>query len=198
VGHWEEDTLVVESAGFNERSWLDFSGHPHTEELRVTERFRRRDFGHIDLQATFTDPKTFKKPLTIALTVNYVPDTEMLEYVCNENEKDSAHLVGKASDDIKGDVKVSGQVLARYAGNYESSGMPMKMKAIISVASDQLKLSIGGKGGVPLTTLSETEFYFPGGFPMDFIRDDRGVVTHFLLHTPCGDMKFVRANDTKP
>jgi hypothetical protein len=136
--------------------------------------------------------------LTIALTVNYVPDTEMLEYVCNENEKDSAHLVGKASDDIKGDVKVSGQVLARYAGNYESSGMPMKMKAIISVASDQLKLSIGGKGGVPLTTLSETEFYFPGGFPMDFMRDDKGVVTHFLLHTPCGDMKFVRADDTKP
>ena len=198
VGHWEGDTLVVESAGFNDRSWLDFSGHPHTEDLRVSERLRRRDFGHIELQVTLTDPKTFTKPLTIALAVNYVPDTEMLEYVCNENEKDVAHLVGKASDDIKGEVKLGSQVLARYAGNYQAPDMPGKMKATIAVAGDQLKLSIGGKGAVPLTTLSETEFYFPGGFPMDFIKDDKGAVSHFLLHTPCGDMKFVRTVEAKP
>jgi hypothetical protein len=177
---------------------LDFSGHPHTEDLRVSERLRRRDFGHIELQVTFTDPKTFTKPLTIALAVNYVPDTEMLEYVCNENEKDVAHLVGKASDDIKGEVKLGSQVLARYAGNYQAPDMPGKMKATIAVAGDQLKLSIGGKGAVPLTTLSETEFYFPGGFPMDFIKDDKGAVSHFLLHTPCGDMKFVRTVEAKP
>ena len=197
VGRWQGDTLVVESAGFNDRSWLDFSGHPHTEDLRVTERFRRRDFGHMDLQLTYEDPKTFTKPLTFSLGVNYVPDTEMLEYVCNENEKDSVHLVGKASDEVKGDVKLGAQVLSRYAGSYEM-GPPREMKATISVATDQLRLSIGGKGAVPLTTLSETEFYFPGGFPMDFIKDDKGAVTHFLLHTPCGDFKFVRADKAKP
>ena len=65
VGHWEGGTLVVQSAGFNDRSWLDFSGHPHTEDLRVTERFQRRDFGHMQLQVTLEDPKTFTRPFSI-------------------------------------------------------------------------------------------------------------------------------------
>jgi hypothetical protein len=198
VGHWEGDTLVVESAGFNDRSWMDFSGHPHTEELRVTERFRRRDFGHIELQVTFEDPKTFTKSLTIALGVNYVPDTEMLEYVCNENEKDSAHLVGKASDDIKGEVKLGMEVLARYAGSYQEQDTPAKMKATISVSGDQLMFSIGGKGAIPLTTLSETAFYVPGGFPLDFVTDDKGTVTHFVLSAPGDEFKFVRTVSAKP
>jgi hypothetical protein len=120
VGHWEEDTLVVQSAGFNDRSWLNFSGHPHSEELRVTERFHRRDFGHIELQVTLEDPKVFTKPITIALDVNFIPDTEMLEYVCNENERDSVHLVGKASDGVKGDVKLISEVLLQYAGRYQA------------------------------------------------------------------------------
>src|SRR5580765_3220027 len=88
VGHWEGDTLVVESAGFNDRTWLDFAGHPHTEALQVTERFRRKDFGHMQLEITFNDPKAYTKPWTIAVGVNFVPDTELLEFVCNENEKD--------------------------------------------------------------------------------------------------------------
>src|SRR3974390_3561546 len=67
VGHWEGGTLVVDSAGFNDRSWLDFSGHPHTEELRVTERFQRKDFGHMQLQVTLEDPKTFTNTVTISL-----------------------------------------------------------------------------------------------------------------------------------
>jgi hypothetical protein len=188
VGHWEGDTLVVESAGFNDRSWLDYAGHPHTEALRVTERFQRGDFGHMQLQVTLDDPKTFTKPITIALGVNFVPDTEMLEYVCNENEKDSAHLIGKASDEVKGEMKVGAQALTRYAGNYQSTSP--KMKATITVANEQLMFSIGGKGAVPLTTLSETRFYFPGGFPVEFVKDDKGAVSYFLLLTPCGDFKF--------
>ena len=84
----------------------------------------------------------------------------------NENEKDSGHLVGKASDEVKGEVKLSSQVLSRYAGNYQAQ--EPKMKGTITVAGGQLMFSIGGKGAVPLTTLSETGFYFPGGFPMEF------------------------------
>ena len=192
VGRWEGDTLVVQSVGFNDRTWLDFAGHPHTEDLKVTERFQRRDFGHMQLQLTLDDPKTFTRPVQITLGVNYVPDTEILEYVCNENERDSTHLVGKASDEVKGDVHVSAQVLSRYAGNYQSQ--ESKMKAVLSVAGGQLMFSIGGKGAVALTTLSETSFYFPGGFPMDFIKDDKGALSQFLLHTPCGDFKFARAD----
>lgn len=198
VGHWERDTLVVQSAGFNDRSWLDFAGHPHTEELRVTERFQRRDFGHMQLQVTLEDPKTFTKPLTIALGVNFVPDTEMLEYVCNENERDSDHLVGKASDEGKTPAKLSPQVLSRYAGSYEEHETPAKIKAIITVAGDQLMFSLGGKGAVPLTTLTETGFYFPGGFPVDFVKDDKGLVTHFLFSAPGSDMKFVRTDTGNP
>jgi len=192
VGHWEGDTLVVESAGFNDRSWLDYSGHPHTEDLRVTERFRRKDFGHMQLQLALNDPKTFTKPLTIGLGINYRPDTEMLEYVCNENEKDSAHLVGKASDDVKGDVKVDAQVLAKYTGNYEAHDAPIKMKAVMTVTGGQLMFSLAGKGNVPLAPLSDTEFNFPGGFPIEFVKDDKGAVTHFILQAPCGDFKFMR------
>jgi hypothetical protein len=192
VGHWEEDTLVVQSAGFNDRSWLDFSGHPHTEDLRVTERFHRRDFGHIDFQMTLEDPKTFTKPLTIALNVNYFPDTEMLEYVCNENEKDVSHMVGKASDEIKKDVKVSPAVLSKYAGSYQAEDNP-RVKAIIAVSEGQLTFTLGNKGAVPLTALSETGFYFPGGFPIDFVKDEKGAVTHFLFLAPGTDLKFIRA-----
>ena len=97
VGHWEGDTLVVESAGFNDRSWLDRAGHPHSESLRVTERFRRVDFGHMQFQITYDDPETLTKPLSISLAVNYAADTDMLENVCNENERDTAHLVAKAN-----------------------------------------------------------------------------------------------------
>jgi len=146
----------------------------------------------MQLQFTLADPKTFTKPITVNLGVNYVPDTEMLEYVCNENEKDTAHLVGKASDEVKGEAKVAVAVLSQYAGNYESR-VP-KMKATITVVDEQLSFSIGGKGGVPLTTISETGFYFPGGFPVEFVKDDKGQVSHFLLRTPCGDFKFAKGS----
>ena len=192
VGHWDGDALVIETAGFNDRTWLDFSGHPHTESLRVTERLRRRDFGHMQLQITFDDPKTFTKALALDLGVNLVPDTEMLEYVCNENERDSVHLVGKASDEVKGEVKVSARVLAQYAGTYQEQETPRKFKAVITVSGDQLLLSLGGKGAIPLTTLSESGFYFPGGFPINFFKDGKGAVTHFIMTQAEGDLKFTR------
>jgi hypothetical protein len=95
IGHWEEDTLVVESSGFVDNNWLDNSGHPGTEALRLTERFHRRDFGHIDLQMKVDDPKAYTKPWNVHLVFNLTPDTELIEYVCDENEKDVGHLVGK-------------------------------------------------------------------------------------------------------
>jgi hypothetical protein len=95
IGHWDGDTLVVESAGFVENNWLDNNGHPGTESLRLTERFRRRDFGHIDLQMTIDDPKAYTKPWTVTVPLQAIPDSELIEYVCDENEKDLQHLVGK-------------------------------------------------------------------------------------------------------
>src|SRR5215471_17563548 len=88
VGRWEGDTLVVESNGFKERTWLDFGGHPHSEDLRITERIRRRDFGHLDIEETLADSRIYPRPWTITILGELIADTEMLEYVCAENEKD--------------------------------------------------------------------------------------------------------------
>jgi hypothetical protein len=95
VGHWEGDTFVVESNGFNENSWLDNGGHPGTEALHVIERFHRTDFGHLELKITVEDPRSYTKPFTVSYVLTLQPDTELLEYVCNENNKDVEHLVGK-------------------------------------------------------------------------------------------------------
>ncbi len=95
VGHWEKDAFVVNSSGFNDNVWLDNNGHPATESLRVTERFRRKDFGHMDIEITMDDPKAYTKPWTVVLPLRLLPDTDLLEYICVENNKDLEHLVGK-------------------------------------------------------------------------------------------------------
>ncbi len=92
AGHWEGDVLVVETAGFNDKTPLDLMGHPHSEALRVTERFHRRDFGHMDVEMTFNDPKTYTKPFTIKVPHDLVADADIFEMFCNENEKDAAHM----------------------------------------------------------------------------------------------------------
>jgi hypothetical protein len=92
VGHWERDTLVVESAGFNDKTWLDLIGHPHSEALRVVERYRRRDFGHLDVEMTFDDPQMYTKPFTIKFTQELQADSDIFEYFCDENDKDRDHL----------------------------------------------------------------------------------------------------------
>jgi hypothetical protein len=95
VGRWAGDTLVVDTTGFNGKTWLDNSGHPSTEALHVTERFHRRDFGHLDLQLTIDDPKAYTNSWTVTESWQISPGTELLEFVCNENEKDRKHLPGK-------------------------------------------------------------------------------------------------------
>jgi hypothetical protein len=94
VGKWQGDTLVAETVGFNDKSWLDDPGHPHSEALRVTERVQRRDFGHMDIQITFDDPKAYTKPWTATIPFDLYADTELIESIC-ENEKDRPHMVGK-------------------------------------------------------------------------------------------------------
>jgi hypothetical protein len=91
AGHWEGDTLVVETAGFNDQTVLDGMGHPHSDALRMVERFHRRDFGHLDIEMTFDDPKMYTKPFTIKVPHDLLPDDDIFEMYC-ENEKDSIHL----------------------------------------------------------------------------------------------------------
>jgi hypothetical protein len=92
VGRWERDTLVVETAGFNDKTPLDLIGHPHSEALRIVERFHRRDFGHMDVDITFDDPQLYTKPFTLKIPFDLLADADIFESFCHENEKDRAHL----------------------------------------------------------------------------------------------------------
>lgn len=87
VGKWEGDTLVVETIGFNGTTWLDNAGTPHSESLHVTERFRRRDKDHLDIQITIDDPKTFRHPFTVTQQARLAPALELTEFICLENRK---------------------------------------------------------------------------------------------------------------
>jgi hypothetical protein len=95
TGTWEGDTLVVDSIGFNDRFWFDFAGHPHTEKLHVIERYRRPDFGHLDYETTIDDPGAYTKPFTMYGHSLYQSNTDLMEYICNENNQDVPHITGK-------------------------------------------------------------------------------------------------------
>jgi hypothetical protein len=94
IGRWEGDRLMVTTAGFNDKSWLDDTGHPHSEALRTTERFRRIDFGHMEMQLTVEDAETYLEPFTLTVPFDLQPDTELIEHIC-ENERDSAEIPAK-------------------------------------------------------------------------------------------------------
>jgi hypothetical protein len=95
VGKWEGDTLVVDTIGFNDRTWLDAAGHRHGEKLHVTERFTRTDSNTLKLEATIEDPDYYTKPWTVVTQATWMPNAEILEYICQENNRDLKHLVGK-------------------------------------------------------------------------------------------------------
>jgi hypothetical protein len=199
VGHWDGDTLVVESTGFKDRTWLDMAGHPHTEALRITERFRRRDFGHMEITETIDDPKAFNKPFTITIKAEIVPDTEVLEYVCAENEKDHRHLVGTVSDSKPPAVTVASEVLARYVGSYEFAfpeNPTVPATYNVTMSGGALFMDTEGKGETPLIPVSETVFYLRAA-RIEFVKDDRGAVTHFTRTWAEGDLKYMRKPDRK-
>jgi hypothetical protein len=190
VGHWEGDTLVIESAGFNGRSWLDRAGHPHSENLRVTERFRRIDFGHAQFQITYDDPETLTKPLSFSLAVNYAADTDMLENVCNESDRNKVHMVATANTG----VELSPAVLAKYAGRYEFSDGSrvvaafMGMTQNVTLVNGQLYLN-----ALPLIPQSETKFESTGA-AAEFFLDANGKATRLVL----GQTEGATIYDRKP
>ena len=191
VGHWEGDTLVIVTTGFNDRTWLDDDGRPHTEALRVTERLHRSDYGHMQITRTFVDPGAFLEPWTVPVKLELDPDHELLEYVCNENEKDRVHLVGKASD-VKS-VKVAPEILAKYVGTYEfKSPTSGKLQNwVFSANGNQLVLG-GAFPSTPLKSISETEFSAPAGFNLVFEKNDSGAATSVVLQSVEGNFKAVR------
>jgi hypothetical protein len=184
VGRWDGDTLVVDTAGFNDKSWLDIEGHPHTEALHITERFRRRDFGHMDLEMTIDDPKAFTRPFVLKINKTLMPDTDILESVC-ENDHSVPHMVGGTG------TKLAPEILSKYVGTYEYS--PGR-EAVISIEADLLFLQEGTNPlRLPLAADSETAFVErTNGERMEFIKDAQGAVTGFIFHGNRGDRKALR------
>jgi len=95
IGHFEGDTLVVDSVGFNDKFWFDFAGHPHTEKLHVIERFTRPDLGHLNYDVTIDDPGAYTKPFVMHGHSPLLQGEQLMEFICNENNKDVEHIVGK-------------------------------------------------------------------------------------------------------
>jgi hypothetical protein len=93
TGHWEGEALVVETIGFGDGQWLDRAGSPLTSAGRMTERFRRPNFGTLEIELTVNDPKAYTRPWTVQLQQKLALDTELLDYICLENERDTAHFV---------------------------------------------------------------------------------------------------------
>jgi hypothetical protein len=183
VGRWEGDTLVITTAGFNDKGWLDSAGHPQTESLRLTERLRRRDVGHMDFETTVDDPKVFTRPFTIARERLLSPDTDLLEDVC-ENERSRAHMSGDTG------IRLRPEQVAPYAGVYE---LGPGREFTVTVSDDLVFVRGLNEPKLPLLVQSETRFMStatPTGF--EFSRDAQGRVTHVIVRGAAGEQKAVR------
>jgi hypothetical protein len=181
--------LVVESFGFNDKTWLDHDGHPHTEALRMTERYRRRDFGNLDVEVTFADPAVYSRPWTVAVRAELAVDTELIEWVCNESGIGTEHWVGKASDERRGEVQVAPQILAKYVGTYAEQPpfwRTVPRVVVVTVVDGKLFGDMDGRGQVPLIGTSDSVFTGLYGLGVEFI--DGGL---YVRHVS-GNYRFAR------
>jgi hypothetical protein len=159
VGRWEGDVLVVESNGYTDRSWLDFGGHPHTEDLRITERYTRRDVGHMEVQVTMVDPTVFSKPIVFTMPIALQADTEMLEAVCENHHASRERMAATQPAEL---VQVAAATLSRYVGTYDTDDNGTKHVVGVTVEGDDLVLDYDGKGKELLLALSPTQFSWAG------------------------------------
>ena len=158
----------------------------------MTERYRRRDFGNLDLQVTFSDPAVYAKPWTVAVRAELAADTEMIEFVCNESGHGLEHWVGKASDERKNEVPVAPEILTKYVGTYEEQ--PPIWRAIprgveITLSNGRLLAEMDGRGKVPLIATSETSFAGLYGLGVEFIQGNPGGL--YVKHVS-GNYRFAR------
>jgi hypothetical protein len=191
VGHFDGDTLVVESSGFNDRTWL-LDGYPHTEALRMTERYRRTDFGHLEITVTFQDPGAYSKAWTVPVRAQLAADTEMLESVCNENgDSGQEHWVGKPSDDEQSAVKIAPEIMAKYVGVYKGPYIQGPRTIEVNFSGGGLLISVNGGPKQRIFPQSETSFSGTG-LTYRFLRDEHGIATHIIEGHVSGDYKYER------
>jgi hypothetical protein len=194
VGRWDGDTLIVESVGFNDKTWLSRYGQPHTEALRMRERYRRPDLGHLQVEVTFTDAAAYAKPWGFTAEMALAADTEMLESVC---ERSSDHWTGSLPDAGNTPVTVAPDVLARYVGVYRGFYLSNKRTIEVSFSDGQLIAKIIGAaavdGGEMRPLIPQSQTLFEGmGIAYQFIVDDKGVATALEEIHISGPSRFPR------
>ena len=197
VGRWEGDTLVVESNGFNDKTWLHNQGLSHTASLRTTERYRRLDFGHIELDITYEDPGTFESPLRVVFALEFAADDEMLETVCNEAPQgNSANWVGtKVTDAESTAVDVDPEILAKYVGRYEGYWLDNPTTVEVTLEDGALFLRRNGGENVRMIAQSESTFVCGTcrwGQPYVFTREGDGMATEVAEVQVSGAWTFTR------
>lgn len=192
VGQWEGDTLVVGSNGFIDKTWLA-GRFPHTEALHMTERYRRTDLGHLELEVTFDDPGTYSKPWVVRVGALLTADTEMLEAYCDHVQNHSLleHLVGKQSDDAKSAVKVDPEVLTNYVGVYKGLWAGRPRVVVVTLSEGSLFVAADGREQQPLYPRSPVKFN-GAGLAYEFVRDEHGAATHVIETHASGDYKYER------
>lgn len=202
VGHWEGDTLVVESNGFNDKTWLTREGLPHTDQLRITESYHRPDFGHIRLVVTYEDPGTFTEPVQAEIDLEYRADTELLEIVCNESETAQRHYSSETNQAEEKSLEIPQETLERYTGTYEGIWLGNLITAEIRLEDGALYLTrtppYSDTGGnhesatTRLTPRSETAFDSSFGLGWVFNLDEKGQVESVSEVHVSGEWPFRR------
>jgi len=195
VGRWDGDTLIVDSNGYNDKTWVGRNGLSHTEALRVTERYRRSDFGHLEVEVTYADPGGYAKPWSFTTKMEVAADTEMLESVC---ERSSEHWHGTLSDAANNGVSVPPDVLTRYVGVYSGIYQGNKRTVQVELSDGHLIAKITGGDDAddagnarPLVPVSQT--LFEGvGLGYEFVVDDKGMATAVVEIHISGPYKYPR------
>ena len=188
VGRWEGDTLVVDSFGFSDRTWLDARGLPHTGALRLTERYRRSTVGQMQVEVTAVDPGVITTPRTTSYTMTFQPDTEMIEGVC---ESDQEHWVGRLSDAERTAVAVAPVLLATYVGTYSGMWGPVPRTVRVTLTDGTLYAS--GLLGEPVRLVPQSDTFFMGADGLTFeFGGDGGAVTYLVERHVSGDWKYAR------
>jgi len=202
TSHWEGDTLVIESNGYNDKTWLTREGLPHTEQLRITERYRRIDFGHIELQVTYDDPGTFTEKVQATIHLVNQPDEGMLETICNESTTGQQHYSGEISQSESEKVQVPLATLQKYVGTYQGIWLGKLITAEITLADGGILLTrtprysdTGGNTDSAQSRLvpqSQTAFDCTCGLGFVFTVGADGVATEVLEVHVSGAWPFKR------
>ena len=188
VGRWKGDILVVRSNGFNDKTWLTHEGIPHTEQLHITERYTRLDYGHMELEITYDDPGTFVGG-SVQVTIDLVllPEATMFEVVCNEARMGQRHYTGEMDQSENKEVVVPEETLGEYVGVYRGSWANRPVTVEVSLEDSDLIIKrtpsyslSGGNTGFDITRLvaqSENAFDSSLGLGWIFNRNEAGEVT---------------------